>query len=100
MDDEKKPWREILCPAHEGSVMVCSQMNLGEDRLTWRGAKAVAEKMIGLLLRSLVLEIHCSVRQVTINLQENKGQFGHSDLEQSKDLEHLESGELKPHKST
>lgn len=71
-----------------------------EDRLTWKGEKATAEKMIGLLLRSLVLEIHCSVTQETVNLQEKKGQFGHGDLEQSRDLEHLESSELKLHKST
>lgn len=100
MDDKNKPWREILCPASALSVMGCSQINTSDNRLTWKGAKAVAEKMIGLPLRSLGLKIHCSVRQETMNLRENKGQFGHSDLGQSRDLEHLESRELKLHKNT
>lgn len=75
-------------------------MGIGEDRLTWKGTKAVAKKIIGLLLRSLGLEIHCSVRQETMNLQKIKGQFCHGDLGQSRDLEHLEPSELKLHKST
>lgn len=62
MDDKNKPWREILCPASALSVMGCSQINTSDNRLTWKGAKAVAEKMIGLPLRSLGLKIHCSVR--------------------------------------
>lgn len=76
-----------------------SQMSMGEEILTWKGEKAVAEKMIDLLLRSLGLEVHCSIRQEIMILQDNKGQFGNGDLGQSRDLEYLESNELKLHKS-
>lgn len=58
--------------------------------MTWKGAKAVAEEMIGLLSRSLALDIQLSMTLATMNLQGNRGS-----LEQLRNLTHPKPSELK-----
>lgn len=48
-------------------------MNMGEEKVTWKGAKAVAYETIDLLLRSLTLEIQPLLTLEAMNLQESRG---------------------------
>ena len=75
--------------------MGCSWVNMGQEKMTWKGCcrrddrPSFKKTGFGDLTLSDTGDN---------DLAREQGQFGHDDLEQPRDLSHLESSELKLHK--